>query len=889
MQTNNTLSVLLRSVQLICMLSLLQACSGGSGGGGSERDAAPDSGGASGGFIYNGPTPASAEIQSFKVNFYDNLVTDDRCGACHTSGGTGTTPFVERSDVNVAWQNARTVVNLTDPASSQVVQRVGSGHNCWLAAGSEATCAATITGYIERWAAGATATVNTVQLSPRSARDPGGAIIMPPTIADVAALPYDLTATGNLLELLNRYCSQCHSDTASIPQAPYFASDDTDIAYAAVRSKISLSNPAASRIVVRLRNEFHNCWDDCAANAQVLEDAVAEFASQLPVTTVDPSWIISRAQILDLDGIVASAGGRYEDGVVAKWEFREGSGSSVADTSGVLPEVPLTLSGEYTWLGAWGVRLGNGKAQGGATASQKLFNSLTGTGEFTIEAWVAPNNVAQMDSWIVGYGSGDQRNLLLSQSLYNYEGYTRSSTSDGMGEGAPALATADADERAQATLQHVVLTYDPINGRKLYVNGMDTGDTDPTPPGLLNTWNNAFAVVLGNSTAGDHPFAGDIRFVAVYNRAYTEAQILQNYDVGIGQKYYLLFSVSEIIDQENVCHVFDASSNRVNYCYIGFEVSEFDDASYLFNTPFFINLNPTTPSPTLNFPLEGVYLGVNGQLASAGQGFVNINTTVSNTSYGDLGQPLSPIGTIIPKQAGPDQDVFFLAFNRLAGSSFTLDDGSTQAYTSTINGDDAPDIGVRTFDEINQSYAQITGISSASPLVSATTGKTIDQTFQQVRQALPSVPEFQTMMSSHIMAATQLAAAYCDALVATEESVPSLFTGINLSANATTISDADWENQVIFPLVDRAMNTGLFASQPDRVAVKDEILLLITDTNDLKPYNFESGSGSYVSARDGYQDGLRYCKTSGCSGTPVADVVKASCVAILSSGAVLMQ
>ena len=33
-------------------------------------------------------------------------------------------------------------------------------------------------------------------------------------------------------------------------------------------------------------------------------------------------------------------------------------------------------------------------------------------------------------------------------------------------------ATADADEDLQATLQHVVATYDPVNGRRIYVNGV---------------------------------------------------------------------------------------------------------------------------------------------------------------------------------------------------------------------------------------------------------------------------------------------------------------------------------------------------------------------------------------------------------------------------------
>ena len=139
-----------------CLCALLQGCSGGTGGGGSERQV--DLGAAAAGpaqFVYAGPAPASQEIQDFKVAFYDPLAGSDRCGECHTPGKSGSTHFVDQGDVNTAWQQARSVVNLDDPGASAVVQRVASGHNCWLGADQAATCATTLTAYIERWAASA--------------------------------------------------------------------------------------------------------------------------------------------------------------------------------------------------------------------------------------------------------------------------------------------------------------------------------------------------------------------------------------------------------------------------------------------------------------------------------------------------------------------------------------------------------------------------------------------------------------------------------------------------------------------------------------------------------------------------------------------------------------
>ncbi len=51
----------------------------------------------------------------------------------------------------------------------------------------------------------------------------------------------------------------------------------------------------------------------------------------------------------------------------------------------------LTLSGDYNWVGGWGVQFVDGKAQGSTTASAKLHDLITATGEFAIEIWAAPS------------------------------------------------------------------------------------------------------------------------------------------------------------------------------------------------------------------------------------------------------------------------------------------------------------------------------------------------------------------------------------------------------------------------------------------------------------------------------------------------------------------
>lgn len=869
---------------------LLVACSPGSGGGASERQVNVNEPTGSGSFTYAGPAPASDEIQNFKISFYDPLVEDNRCGECHTPGKTGTPAFVDQSNVNQAWQAARSVVNLDDPSASSVVTRVANGHNCWLAPGQDAACAATVQSYVERWAESEQSTVSTVQLTPRRAYAPGATRVLPASYGDVLDLGLDLNTSGELIELLTRYCSDCHSDTAVIPQVPYMASNDVTIAYAALRGSVDLVSPARSRVVQRLSQDSHNCWSDCDSNAQTLQSAISVLSDAVPPTQVNSELITSTAQVLAEDGVEANTGGRIETDVVAKWEFREGSGTVTADTSGVQPEIPLTLSGDYSWLSGWGVRFTNGKAQGGANASGKLFERISGSGEYSIEAWVAPANVTQEDAWIVGYAGGPQsRNFLVSQSLYNYLAYTRSSVTDDNNGGEPPLMTDDDAELAQATLQHVVVTFDPVNGRRIYVNGQFSGDDDPIGGGLLNSWNESFAVVLGNTTSSANPWAGALRMVAIHNRALSQEQIEQNFDVGVGQKFFLMFSVAELLDREGLCHVMNGDE-RTNYCYVVFEVSQFDESSYLFNKPFFVNINPDGGS--VDFNLAGVRLGINGKLAEVGQAFVNVDAQVSTAASGVL-QSLSAGGTVIALENGADQDVFFLSFDNVEGSTSDGETRRRQSFLHTNSGVEAPEVGMRTFDEINASLSALTGVPVASSDVSPVTGKTVGQTFELVRRALPSVADFNAYSASHQMAATQLAAAYCDALVQSVELRQALFPAPPTFDFSTAVNDAgiQWREHIAAPLIDRAIKSGLFTSSV-RDELLDEIELLIIDDRDLKPYI--NINGSWISdpnpAAHNKRDGLIYCENDAvCPASRTADVVKAACTAVFGSAVVLVK
>ncbi len=795
---------------------------GGCGGGADTVQNPVTSGGTPA--AYSGPPPATADVQAFKINVWDNLKAANRCGKCHVAGGQAP-QFVRQDDINLAYAAANGVVNLSSPRDSRMVQKVAGGHNCWLA--SADACADILTTWITNWAgAAAGGGIQGVVLKPPVIRDPGASKAFPTTPAIFASTVYPV---------VREYCSRCHAPTAAGPQSPFFASADLDEAYAAVKVKIDLDQPDRSRLVLRLRNEFHNCWSDCAANADEMEAAIRAFAGQVSATPVDMSLVLSKALGM-YDGTVASGGNRYTSNMIGLWEFKTGRGSVAYDTSGVEPALNLNLSGDVTWVGGWGINVRSGKAQGSTAASRKLHDLVAATGEYTIEAWVAPGNVAQEEARIVSYSGGTTtRNFMLGQTLYSYDFYNRSSRTDQAGD--PKLTTAAADEDLQATLQHVVATYDPVNGRRIYVNGAYTGDADPAAGGTIADWDDTFAFVLGNEVSGDRQFQGVFRLVAVYNRALTPEQVQTNFQAGVGEKYYVLFSVSHLVD--------------VPQAYIMFEVSQFDSYSYLFDKPTFISLDPAARPGTI--PIAGLRIGINGTEPDVGQAYRTLDTNVTDSEYGPLGQRLSSIGTVIALQKGPDSDEFFLTFDVLGSHTNVRLDPVPLAPAPPADVRRPADIGLRVFDEINATMSNLTGVSPQTPAVKAT--------FATVKQALPTIESIDTFVSGHPVAIAQLSIQYCNSLVDDTSKRAAYFPGFDFDAGPPIAFGSAGRAIVLDSLVSHMMLANL-GTDPNPADVRTELDSLITR--------------------------LAACGNS-CPAGRTPTIVKATCAALLGSAVTLIN
>ena len=231
---------------------------GDTGGGGTSATKAP----------YTGPAPRDAEVQNFRLEFWEHARGTDRCGSCHTPDGGQTPYFVRWDDVNLAYDEAVGRIDRDQPSNSQFVSKVSAppiGHNCWV--DDPGTCGAIMTTWIENWIGFSASGGRTIVLQAPADDDPADSKNFP---SDTALFEAHLWRDDRL----KLYCSQCHSSEAATPQQPYFADvDSVEVAYEAVKAKIDLDTPDNSRLVIRVRDEFHNCWSngDCTTSgAQML-------------------------------------------------------------------------------------------------------------------------------------------------------------------------------------------------------------------------------------------------------------------------------------------------------------------------------------------------------------------------------------------------------------------------------------------------------------------------------------------------------------------------------------------------------------------------------------------------------------------------------------------
>jgi len=378
-----------------------------------------------------------------------------------------------------------------------------------------------------------------------------------------------------------------------------------------------------------------------------------------------------------------------------------------------------------------------------------------------------------------------------------------------------------------------------------------TGDADPSKGGTLANWDSTFALVLGNETTGQRQWQGVIKFVAIHNRALTAAQIQQNFAAGVGQKFFLLFGVSQL--------------TGVAQSYILFQGSQYDNYSYLFAQPKFISLDPNAMPASL--PLSGMRIGVNGVLAPAGQSYATMSATVGGSNYTAAnGQLLSALGTVMPATLGPSNDLFFLSFDQIGTHVHAYVDPTPPGTPPTPPSTPQPDFGVATFERVHHSLSRITGV----PI----TDSVVKPLYQASQQSMPSGPLIAAFGPAQQTAISQLANAYCGEMMASTQLRDAFFGGPNPNGLDTAISNGTTAatyfgasgSATRLMLINRLVINAVGNANPQvQTAVQTEIDPLITKITTV---------------------------LTGVPGVPAASVTQATvaaCTAVLGSAAVTLQ
>jgi|GEM_PF-426534 len=257
------------------------------------------------------------------------------------------------------------------------------------------------------------------------------------------------------------------------------------------------------------------------------------------------------------------ANDRVEDGLIAFYPFLEGSGSIVHDLSGYGAPLDLTIAdpGNVTWLAGNGVSINSGTTIASGTPAGKIASACGVSNEITVEAWVAPANTSQGGPTRIATMSVDpfNRNWTLGQQGNDYIGRIRTSTS--AVNGTPDLN--GNNNGVTTNLQHVVMTRNAAGIWQIYVDGVL--EVAGTRTGDFSAWNANWQLALANELTDDRDWLGEMRLVAIYDKALSAGEIQQNYTVGAGctGNYPPVgFCQAEVQDCENSLSVdFDGSNS----------------------------------------------------------------------------------------------------------------------------------------------------------------------------------------------------------------------------------------------------------------------------------------------------------------------------------------
>ena len=231
---------------------------------------------------------------------------------------------------------------------------------------------------------------------------------------------------------------------------------------------------------------------------------------------------------------------RISQGLVALYNYKDGTGNIVHDVSGY--GVPLDLyinyEGNIIWDSVQGLEISGDVILVPSDMNMKVIESCMTTNAITLETWIRTGNIEQDGpANIINISDPLDGGITLSQEFeYNeamrYYFTADVSVNNSKIEDSPALSTNEMYEAI--SLQHVVYTRNADGTETFYVDGIKKGSNIGAKD--FTAWNEkTFKLSLCNSLGFENPWKGKLFLTAIYNVALSSEEVEQNYLAGFGK------------------------------------------------------------------------------------------------------------------------------------------------------------------------------------------------------------------------------------------------------------------------------------------------------------------------------------------------------------------
>jgi hypothetical protein len=174
--------------------------------------------------------------------------------------------------------------------------------------------------------------------------------------------------------------------------------------------------------------------------------------------------------------------------------------------------------------------------------------------------------------------------------------------------------------------------------------------------------------------------------------------------------------------------------------------------------------------------------------------------------------------------------MFFLSFDQFGTNTHT----HVEPPANSIAAADlpaVPDVGVKTFAQLNATLSSITGVSS-------TTDQVVNTAYNSLQQSLPPAPDLTAFVASQQTAVAQLSSAYCTEMTNSATLRAAFFPGLDFTqSNAATYFGASGSANrgfLITPLVAKAVgvNVGVNVSATNPVSTElDNLITALVSIN----------------------------------------------------------